>query len=115
MRHTSARFGAMFIVLALLTACNFGYVRPETFNQYALLATHSASASLDLIDSLEQAGKFTKPEALEKVKEVDAAKAGIDTARKLFETDPTRARNDLDNIILTLNVLRTTLEAREGT
>lgn len=112
----NAQIAFMLLATMLVTACglNLGAVKPESFNQYALLATHSATTALDLIDGLRAAGKLTGDEVREKVAEVDKFKAGIDAARVLYETQPEQAQNDLDRIIAGLNALQTLLEAKKG-
>jgi hypothetical protein len=108
---------APILLLSLFTlqACaNLGAVKPETFNQYALLATNAATAALDTIDSLNLAGKLTNDETRAKVAEVDEFKQSIDAARVLYRSDPGQAFTDLERVSAGLNALSALLQTKKG-
>lgn len=99
---------SLFLAALLLSSCamlqNMGLPAAETFNQKLVVGYSSVTQIRETATVLVQSGKISPDDAQQVQISADAARMGLDTARKMHLVDPNGATNKL-------NLIRTTLAA----
>lgn len=106
-----------FVALMLMTlaACaQLGLKAPETFNQKVAVAYGAVTQVRETTTALLTAKKISAEDAQNLQASADAARLGVDTARKIQATDPTAANARINAVMTSLNALAAYLASREA-
>lgn len=102
------------LLLVLLSACSaLGVPKAETFNQRALAAYTTVTAARDTSTTLFKAGKLSRDDFGNVIKQCDNAREGIDVARTLWAAKPTDGEDRLALAITILTALNTYLAEKQ--
>ena len=102
---------AIIPFLLLLAACAaLGVPKADTFNKQVIVANSIVESVATTAASLYVAGKITDEERASVYQQGTEARAGIELVRQLHATDPLKAENRLNTIIVALTALQGRLE-----
>jgi hypothetical protein len=105
---------AIIPLLLILTACAaLGVPKADTFNKQVVVANGIVESVATTAASLHAAGKITDEERASVYQQGTEARAAIELVRQLHATDPMKAENRLNAIIVGLNALQSRLEAQQ--
>lgn len=107
-------YAALALLSVVLTACAaMGVPPPETFNQKVAVAYATTTAVRTTATALVEARKISADDAMNVQTSADAARAGIDVARKVHAADPGAGNARLNAVMEGLKALSTYLASRK--
>lgn len=104
---------ALSCVMLLAACAQLGLAQPETFNQKLAVAYGTVTQTRELATTLLQQGKLSSDDASNVLATTDAARAGLDTARKLSLSQPEAAIVKLESVRSVLVAVSTYLASRQ--
>jgi hypothetical protein len=101
------------LTLWLIAACqSLGLQSPKTFNEKAAVAISSVTAVRQSAITLLTANKITAADAQNIQDQANNARAGIEVAVAINETDPAAAENRISAVLVGLNAISAYLTAK---
>jgi hypothetical protein len=103
---------ALLLMLVMSGCATVGDPMPTTFNERAAAALATVTGIRQSATALVGQGKITPDDAQNVLTQTDAARTGIDIARKLHTSNPTAGDARLSATVTALQALQTYLQAR---
>lgn len=108
------KLAIVFPLLFLLTACAaLGVPKADTFNKQAVVANSIVESAAKTAGTLYSTGKISTEEKDEVYKQGTEARAEIELLRQLHATDPLKAENRINTLIVALTALQSRLEMQQ--
>jgi hypothetical protein len=102
------------VLLVLITGCAaLGVPKADTFNKQVIVANSLVESVAETARTLYSSGKISTEDKDAVYTAGTEARADIELLRQLHATDPLKAENRINTLIITLTALQSRLEAQQ--
>lgn len=104
---------AILIALGALSGCSAIGIQADTFNKRVVVANHTIATAASTVETLEAAGKLSKPDARAVLARVAQVALAVDVAVEVHKGDAALGTSKLDAALVVLTAINRELEARK--